>query len=625
MSSLDEKLPPAPATPTDGAEPTAAPTTELDAPIKLVIWDLDETLWDGTLSEGQVVLDPSRAELVRELNRRGIVNSICSKNDPDAARERLIGEDIWEQFVFPSINWSPKGQRIAQIIEDMQLRAENVLFLDDNVGNLEEARYYAASIQVAGPAAIDDLLSQPQLKGKDDRGLSRLRQYQLLERKAVDRSATEDSNEDFLRSCDIHVQLGEDCERESARLVELMNRTNQLNFTKRRVTAEEWDAMLADERRVTRYVRVRDRYGDYGICGLYSLREGQLTDFVFSCRILHMGVEQWIYNRLGRPPMEIVGEVAATVGEQEVDWISLLDDEDDTPAPQKNRVGLSSASTMLLKGGCDLEAVNDFLGGSLQTEFSFTGPSGALIHWHHTQILRQSTRDVRSEFGSTIDRLPFLDRVAYESRLIDSPESFGTVIYSLIMDYTQGLYRLRGTDFIAPFEQYNRDLTDPDCWPDIDEQYGPNGVDRTFLEWFSEQFEFLGAPSIGAFQDNVRWLADLLPASQLILLNAPEVELGHEREQDRHLHHRRLNEALDDVVTELPNAVICDLRQIVTSPSDVTVNIRHYTRRVYLQIAEALQQLVEDGEFEIERRVLIRNVRRYRSRLGRAVQRRRVR
>jgi hypothetical protein len=187
------------------------------------------------------------------------------------------------------------------------------------------------------------------------------------------------------------------------------------------------------------------------------------------------------------------------------------------------------------------------------------------------------------------------------------------------MDYTQGLYRLRGTDFIAPFEQYNRDLTDPARWPDIEAQYGSVGVDRRFLEWFSERFEFLGAPSTDAFQDNVRWLAGMLPASQLILLNAPEVDVENEHEQDRHLHHRHLNEALDEVVEELPNVAICDLRQIVTSQDDVTVNIRHYTRRVYLQMAEALQQLVEGNELDIERRLLVRRVRKYSTKVKRTM------
>ena len=58
-------------------------------PVKLVVWDLDDTLWEGTLSEGRVTLPPSRAQLVRTLNRRGIVNSVCSKNDPSRARAEL--------------------------------------------------------------------------------------------------------------------------------------------------------------------------------------------------------------------------------------------------------------------------------------------------------------------------------------------------------------------------------------------------------------------------------------------------------------------------------------------------------------------------------------------------------
>ncbi len=59
---------------------------ELSAPVKLVVWDLDDTFWKGTLSEGPVELDPVLVELVRTLNRRGIVNAICSKNDEAPVR-----------------------------------------------------------------------------------------------------------------------------------------------------------------------------------------------------------------------------------------------------------------------------------------------------------------------------------------------------------------------------------------------------------------------------------------------------------------------------------------------------------------------------------------------------------
>ena len=67
-------------------------------PVKMVVWDLDETFWAGTISEGPVVLDLSRIQLVRSLNRRGIVNSICSKNDLEPVRRRLEEAGLWDEF-----------------------------------------------------------------------------------------------------------------------------------------------------------------------------------------------------------------------------------------------------------------------------------------------------------------------------------------------------------------------------------------------------------------------------------------------------------------------------------------------------------------------------------------------
>ena len=49
--------------------------------IKLLIWDLDETFWKGTISDGEITPVPENIELVKHLTDRGIVNSICSKND----------------------------------------------------------------------------------------------------------------------------------------------------------------------------------------------------------------------------------------------------------------------------------------------------------------------------------------------------------------------------------------------------------------------------------------------------------------------------------------------------------------------------------------------------------------
>src|ERR1700742_2260416 len=118
-----------------------AATVKIPNQIKMVIWDLDETFWFGTLSEGGIQVCPSNVEMVRVLNSRGIVSSICSKNDHDHARQELERIGIWNDFVFPRIAFAAKGPAIASIVDDANLRPDNVLFIDDNHLNLEEARH----------------------------------------------------------------------------------------------------------------------------------------------------------------------------------------------------------------------------------------------------------------------------------------------------------------------------------------------------------------------------------------------------------------------------------------------------------------------------------------------------
>lgn len=76
--------------------------------IKLVIWDLDDTFWAGTLSEGAVTAISRNIDIVQRLTYRGIINSIASKNDFDSARDKLIELGVWEYFVFPQIVWHPR-------------------------------------------------------------------------------------------------------------------------------------------------------------------------------------------------------------------------------------------------------------------------------------------------------------------------------------------------------------------------------------------------------------------------------------------------------------------------------------------------------------------------------------
>ena len=110
-------------------------------PVRLVIWDLDETFWHGTLTEGGISsYSMDNHNIVIELARRGIMSSICSKNDLSDVKKILVEKDIWDYFIYPSIDWTQKGHRVAGIIESVQLRPETVLFIDDNPSVLAEVK-----------------------------------------------------------------------------------------------------------------------------------------------------------------------------------------------------------------------------------------------------------------------------------------------------------------------------------------------------------------------------------------------------------------------------------------------------------------------------------------------------
>jgi FkbH-like protein len=327
--------------------------------VKMVIWDLDDTFWKGTLAEIDAIeAIPDNIAIVRTLTERGIVSSICSRNDHDVAKAKLLELGAWDLFVFPRIEFAPKGQAIAQIIEDANLRPDNVLFIDDNPMNLEEAKHFSPTLMTALPHdVLPTLLADPRAAGKADPTHEKLQQYKNIERKTVDRATSTTSNEEFLRGCGIGIEIDFDFEQHLDRVIDLANKTNQLNFTKLRVETEQ------EKERFRRLcgaygvsagvIRVWDRYGDYGVVGYFVMTNlphvQKLHHFVFSCRTMNMGVEQYVYERIGRPPVAIVPPVSNPIDVfEKVDWIR-----EGAPTDQ-SKASLLSAGKLVLLGGCQL-------------------------------------------------------------------------------------------------------------------------------------------------------------------------------------------------------------------------------------------------------------------------------
>lgn len=153
----------------------------LSANVKIVIWDLDETFWDGTLSEGEVQRIETNIKIVQELVDRGIMCSIVSKNNFEDVKAQLEKWNIWDLFIFPHISWMPKGEQVKHLLEDCSLRADNALFIDDNISNIKEVEFYNPHIMTSLPKILtEDFLNIEQLKGKNDKDHSRLKQYKVL-------------------------------------------------------------------------------------------------------------------------------------------------------------------------------------------------------------------------------------------------------------------------------------------------------------------------------------------------------------------------------------------------------------------------------------------------------------
>ena len=113
---------------------------------KLVIWDLDDMFWRGTLSEELIVPVDANCRALRELAEVGIVSSICSRNDYEQARVKLIEMGLWDYFARPVIQWSAKGSSVMELIEDLHLRPVNVVFIDDNAANLADVAFHCPGI-----------------------------------------------------------------------------------------------------------------------------------------------------------------------------------------------------------------------------------------------------------------------------------------------------------------------------------------------------------------------------------------------------------------------------------------------------------------------------------------------
>lgn len=265
--------------------------------VKCVVWDLDNTVWDGILLEDpEVRLRPHVVHLLKVLDERGILHSIASRNDRDLAMAKLAEFGIDEYFLYPQINWNSKAASIAQIAKDVNIGLDAIAFVDDQPFEREEVAFTHDQVLCLDSALLDDLLERPELNPRFITEDSRLRRQ--MYRADIARNREEEEyvgpKEEFIATLGMIFTIAPCREEDLKRAEELTVRTNQLNTTGYTYSYEELDELRRSHRHKLLISSLQDRHGSYGKIGLTLIELGEevwtVKLLLMSCRVMSKGV-----------------------------------------------------------------------------------------------------------------------------------------------------------------------------------------------------------------------------------------------------------------------------------------------------------------------------------------------
>lgn len=272
---------------------------------KCVVWDLDNTLWSGTLAEDGIdglALRPKSVEAIKALDKRGILHSIASKNDAPPTLAALEHFGIRDYFIFPQIGWGPKSQAIRNIAKNIDIDVSTLIFIDDQPFERGEVSENLPAVECLPDEIVPTLTSHSRLQVTVTAEASRRRFMYKDEESRVE--ALEESGSDydtFLRSCKIVLDVFPLKAEFLDRAYELSQRTNQLNLSGTRYTKNDLQKLLnANGNLRADLMSCSDRFGDYGIIGLcvFDIAKGCVESFMMSCRVQRKRVENAYFSCL---------------------------------------------------------------------------------------------------------------------------------------------------------------------------------------------------------------------------------------------------------------------------------------------------------------------------------------
>jgi FkbH-like protein len=279
--------------------------------VKCVVWDLDNTLWNGTLLEGDAVrLRDGVREIIHALDARGILHSIASRNHAESALARLRELELEEYFLYPQINWGSKAVSIRTIAESLNIGLDSICFIDDQPFELAEVQAALPQVLCLDHTQLLHLPRMPELTPETittESGMRRQMYLGEMRRKQIEEAFT-GPQEEFLATLNMVFTIAPARAEDLARAEELTNRTNQLNTTGRTFSREELEKLRCSDRHLLLMSELTDKFGSYGKIGLALVECGPevwtIKLLLMSCRVMNRGVGTIMLNHILRKARE---------------------------------------------------------------------------------------------------------------------------------------------------------------------------------------------------------------------------------------------------------------------------------------------------------------------------------
>jgi FkbH-like protein len=296
----------------------------LSPPHKVILLDCDGTLWDGICGEDGpqgIRIDSDRQalqEFIVNQSLQGMLVCLCSKNNEsdvlavfDDRKDMILKRDhiaTWR------INWRNKSDNIRSLSQELGLALDSFIFIDNDPVECAEVRARCPEVLTlllprnakSIPLFLKHVwvFDQNRLSKEDQERTKLYREH--FKREGLRRESP--TLEDFLTNLNLEIDIAPLVENETTRVSELTFRTNQFNLTSTKRSVAQINKFRRVDKGECLTVRVKDRFGDYGLVGaVFYQTHGDtllIDTFLLSCRALGRGVEHRLLACLGEMALQ---------------------------------------------------------------------------------------------------------------------------------------------------------------------------------------------------------------------------------------------------------------------------------------------------------------------------------